>query len=144
MGTILSSKTFFLPKSGCAPFGDVHNWLTNIGNRSEDCLLTIKLETVGKGRQKRKSAVTELSELARNAALDYKGPWEQGEYKFFFLGGKFFWREKEVYLTSSEKLFLFRWLVLGDEVDKSQWYYLRNMRSRLGKDFLADIQKESE
>ena len=57
---------------------------------------------------------------------------------------KFFWKGNEVYITANEALFLYRWLVLHDDLTKLQRYFLRNMRRRLGKDFLTEVQKDVE
>jgi len=124
MGTILSSKGIGAVK---------------------DAYLTLTVETVGKTRQSRKLVAEELPELIRKAVTEEnkESMWVQKEYKFFFSQRQYFWKGKGVYLTAGEELFLFRWLVLDDEAFyNAQWFYLRNLRKRLGKDFLRDIQEE--
>jgi 5-hydroxyisourate hydrolase-like protein (transthyretin family) len=142
MGTILNSKSFLVPKNEYMPLDAVRDWLHSVNTKDEDCLLTVKLEIAGKSKQNKKSATAELLELSCKAALENKEIWSQGEYKFFFVAKQYYWKGEEIYVTPNEALFLFKWLVLNVEVHKYQWYYLRNIRRRLGKDFLLDIQME--
>jgi len=137
MGTILSSKAFEIPKGSIADLTAVDSWIMD--NVKDGCRLVLRVETVGKSRQKRKTAIAELEGLAIDAALEDKDVWQQGEYKFLFAARKYCWKGKEVYLTSGEQLYLFKWLVLKDGTGKYCKFYLCNMRRRLGKEFLADV-----
>jgi len=143
MGTILSSKTIYIPKENNTYYiGDsVSGWINNIDLEGKDCRLVLRLEAVGKSRQKRKAAKEELWRLIEKANHT-NTIWKRGEYRFLFEAKEFCWKKEEIYLTPSEQLFLFKWLVLNEDAYESQWFYLCNMRRRLGKDFLADIQKE--
>jgi hypothetical protein len=65
--------------------------------------------------------------------------WDNFGYRFCFLSRKYYRRGREIYVTANEALFLYRWLVLGDDVCKAQTHYLWNMRRRFGKDFLSEV-----
>jgi hypothetical protein len=102
----------------------------------------ISVKTVGDTRQQKKTALRQLEELiAGSAAGGEKTPavWEQYGYLFKFAERKYFWNGKEIHVTANEALFLYRWLVLKDATCETQMYHLRNMRRRLGKEFLAEV-----
>jgi hypothetical protein len=141
MGMLLDSKSFLISKDDPIPFDDIRYWLVSVNSESRDLLLTVKLETAGKERKGKRSAASELLDLSCKAALENKEIWQQGDYKFFFVGKKYYWKEKEVHLTAGEALFLFKWLVLH-EICYKQMYHLYNMRRRLGGAFLHDVQIE--
>ena len=139
MAVKLSSKTFFVPKSAYMPLDQIKEWFDGIDRKAGDCRLTVTLELLGEERQKKVTAKAELLRLAVDAALENKETWINGEYKFFFAAQKYVWKGRDIYLTASEALFLFRWLVLNDEICGTQLYYLRHMRRRLGQDFLREV-----
>jgi hypothetical protein len=94
----------------------------------------------GKRRQK-KTALRQLEELVVDGIVEDAGRpvvWERHGYRFKFIARKYFWRYEEIHVTADEALFLYRRLVLNDDTSKTQMYYLRNMRRRLGKEFLAE------
>ena len=138
MATILSSKSFFVPAGEFFPHKEVREWLDNLV-RGDDVRMVVRLELAGKTRKKKVNAKTELERFVVDAALEHKDVWTHGDYTFSFWSRQYFWKGEELYLTANEALFLFRWLVLNDEIHKMQRFYVRNMRKRLGKEFLADI-----
>jgi hypothetical protein len=92
-------------------------------------------------RQQKKTAFRQLEELIVDGAVeneDLPAVWEQHGYLFKFIARKYFWNGQKIHITANEALFLYRWLVLKDELCKEQMYYLRNMRRRMGKEFLAE------
>jgi len=137
MATILSSKTFVVSKDANMPRDKIENWFYTI-KRTGDCRLNITLETAGKDRQKKVTARTVLRNLFVGYH-DHEISWIKGDYEFGFATETYYWKGKEIYLTANEQLFLYNWLVLKDEIHKRQRFYLRNMRKRLGKEFLAGI-----
>ena len=139
MATILSSKSFFVDKTAKFPLLFVEEWLNGIDRGTGDLRLTVTLETYGDTRKKKITAKADLESMAIDAVLENKDVWSSGKYEFCFASKKYFWKKQEIYLTANEQLFLFRWLVLKDEIHKRQTFYLRNMRKRLGKEFLSDI-----
>ena len=139
MAVILSSKTFDIPNTTIIPLAVIEDWFEGIDRKLNDCRLTVRLESLGEHRRKKKTAKSELESLAVDASLEGKSIWKDGEYSFDFLRRKYFWKDEDIHITVNEALFLFRWLVLKDEIYKVQWYYLRNIRRRLGPDFLKEV-----
>jgi hypothetical protein len=140
--TVLSSKTFEITEeSDIAHLGGaLFKWLPRpgelIGKR-----ITVSIETAGTGRTQKKTALRQLQELiVDNVAEDEENnaTWKRFGYKFYFMARSYFWDGKEIHVTANEALFLYRWLVLHDDIRNTQRYYLRNMRERLGKNFLAE------
>jgi hypothetical protein len=104
------------------------------------CLLRVTLETAGKDRTRKKTALRQLEELIVDSIK--KGTpvvWENFDCSFRFLAQRYFWHDKEIYVTANEALFLYRWLVLNEDICELQTYYLRNMRRRMGKEFLSEV-----
>jgi hypothetical protein len=143
---VLSSKVFEITEEAdIAAFGgELFKWLPCsgglIGKR-----ITVSIETAGKDRTKKKTALRQLEELiVDNIAEDEDTPvvWAKLGYCFKFMSRKYFWNNTEIHITANEALFLYRWLVLHDDIRNTQRYYLRNMRKRLGKDFLAEEQTD--
>jgi len=135
VATILSSKTFFIPKTADIPVDDIVEWFRNADRKLDDCRLTVTLDRLGVFRQKKKTAKAELKSLT-----DLGGCiWRQGKYCFNFALHDYTWKGDDIHLTIGEQLYLYRWLVLHEEVPAKQRFYLWNMRKRLGTDFLAII-----
>jgi hypothetical protein len=141
MPKTLSSKRFFITKTGTIPLDRIKAWFDGIDRGSEDCALTVSVEAAGNKRTKKKTACRQLEELiADSIAENEETPvvWERYGYLFKFITRKYFWNGEEIHVTANEALFLYRRLVLGDDICRMQTYYLRNMRRRLGKEFLAE------
>jgi len=136
---ILSSKTINILKTQNTYWvkDEVASWLNSINTGNNDCRLVMHLEITGK--QKKKTAKAVLKDLAISASAERKDAWRQGNYEFCFLSQLYFWKGEEIHLTPGEQLFLFKWLVLKDGTGKYCKHFLRNMRRRLGEDFLADV-----
>ena len=144
MATTLSSKIFPIDKAGTVPLKEILDWFESINRENFDIKLEVRLTTSGKQRQGKKAAAKLLRELVAKASVKEDAFWKVGDYAFFFVSKKFYWRDNEIHLTSAEVLFLFRWLVLSEEVLEAQWYILRNIRQRIGKDFLAELNQEEK
>jgi hypothetical protein len=140
VATTLSSKSFFVPKDGLIPWEQIHDWIWNTKQYGKDFRISVTIDYPGEKRQKKATAKAELEAYVANALLEGKSVWKGPGYCFDFFKKLYAWNGESIYITANEALFLFRWLVLDDEVYSTQWFYLRNMRRRLGKDFLADVQ----
>jgi len=136
---ILSSEYFLIPRTGELPIDRINRWYANINRKAGDYRVTVSLESLESGRQKKVSAKAELARLAVDEVLDGKDVWEKDTYRFCFVSRKYWWRNEEIHVTDGEALFLFRRLVLDDSISKSQMYYLQNLRKRLGSDFLKGV-----
>jgi hypothetical protein len=132
---VLSSKRFFIPKASAVSWDDVKEWYDEVDRGTDDCTLVVTLQTTDTKRQQKTTAVEQLEELVS----DREYVWAQYEYRFGFMSRRYFWNNREIHVTASEALFLYRWLVLHDDTCETQTYYLRNMRKRLGKEFLAEV-----
>jgi hypothetical protein len=133
---MLNSKVFGPLESDSLPHG-VSAWLGKALANNKGCRFRLALEIAGGKRQKKFSAVRELESIA----VDGEMSWKQGDYDFWFMSKKYFWKGKEIHLTAGEALFLYHVLVLREEYPR-QAFYWGNMRRRLGKDFLAEIREE--
>jgi hypothetical protein len=133
---VLSSKVFEITEEAdiVALGGKLFKWLPCssdlIGKR-----ITVSIETVGKDRTPKKTAFRQHEELVSDGEF----MWVKYGYRFGFMIRKYWWNNREIYVTAGEALFLYRWLVLHDDVCKIQMYYLRNMRKHLGNKFLAEV-----
>jgi hypothetical protein len=139
---VLSSKIIEIGLE--SPVKAIHAAVLDALPRSEDLWgnrIIITVETLDKQRGKKKSALAQLEELIVDTVENSNTGtiWIQFEYRFCFLSREYFWNDKEIYITTNEALFLYRWLVLHDDTHKAQKYYLYAMRRRLGKNFLAEI-----
>jgi hypothetical protein len=105
----------------------------------QGCRLKLTLETTGKERARKKTVLQEFKKLVEGEEL--VTTWKKHKYCFDFMKRKYFWCGSEVYLTASEELFLYRLLILNDDICKLQTHHLRHMRRRLGKEFLSDETK---
>jgi hypothetical protein len=132
---VLSSKVFEITGEADieALGGKLLEWLPCssdlIGKR-----ITVSIETAGNDRTQKKTAFQELEELVSDGEF----MWVKYGYRFGFMMRKYWWNNREIYVTAGEALFLYRWLVLNDGIRNTQRYYLRNMRKRLGKEFLSE------
>jgi hypothetical protein len=124
-----------VPKHTKLPLNCIEEWLNSF-DRGDDWRIVVRLEAAGTSRLTNDEAAQKLKELVKETGL--QGFVDFG-YSFSFDIKKYYWDAKEIYVTPNEALFLFRWLVLNDEIHRSQWFFLRNMRKRLGKKFLTDI-----
>ena len=144
MATILSSKVIEVADRELTNIAnELTNWLYGFKGEERGCRITVTLEQPNEGRQQKKvTAKKRLDDLIVDAIAEnpaFKTKWKNGFYEFRFIERKYLWRGKEVYITAGEALFLFQWLVLSENVSKLQWYYLQNMRRRLGRDFLREV-----
>jgi hypothetical protein len=138
---VLSSKRFLIPKAFTVSWDCVKEWYDGVDRGLDDCTLVVTLQAMDRKRQQKMTAVRQLQELiVDNIVEDEDTPtvWVQFGYRFGFMARKYFWNDKEIHITANEALFLYRWLVLHDDICKTQMYYLRNMRKRLGNKFLAE------
>jgi hypothetical protein len=139
---MLGSKVFEVSGDGdlTTVRDSLYCWLLSLEDiKGKRIAVSIKL--AGDSRAPKKTALRQLEELiADNAVENGALPvvWERHGYRFKFISRKYFWNDEELYVTANEALFLYRWLVLDDDICKTQRYYLRNMRRRLGKEFLAE------
>jgi hypothetical protein len=139
---VLSSKRFFIPKASTVSWDYVKEWYDGVDRGLDDCRLVVTLQAMDGKRQQKTSAVRQLEELVMDRIdedADTAVVWVQFGYCFSFMARKYFWNDKEIHITANEALFLYRWLVLNDDICKIQRYYLRHMRKRLGKEFLAEV-----
>jgi hypothetical protein len=126
----------------------VTDWLEDLKLSGVDklpgCYVTITVKSPGVDRLTKFTAKAELKDLVVDAALEGKDAWRRKGYSFLFALGTHTWKGETIHLTAGEALYLFKWLVLEDkEYYRTRWYYLRNMRRRLGNEFLADIEMAS-
>jgi hypothetical protein len=100
----------------------------------------VRVTVTTNGREKKKTASRLLDDLIadnlREKPFLYQGC---GAYRFNFAKRSFFWRDRELHITANEALFLYRWLILNDGSRSVQSHFLRNMRRRLGTEFLAEV-----
>jgi hypothetical protein len=138
--TTLSSKRFFIPKAFTVSWDDVKAWYDGVDRGVDDCTLVVTLQA-HRGRSQKQTAVRELEELTTKNIREEKWhvTWEEHGYKFLFYSRQYFWNGREIYVTANEALFLYRWLILHDDTCEVQTHYLRNMRQRFGKTFLAEV-----
>ena len=141
MATILNSKLIQAgEKSFARTVEEFEEWYGKILEDGRACYITLQRVLLDEERQKKNTAWSELDVLvADRLAEDKLATWANGMYWFNFATRKYEWNHKSIYMTASEALFLFRWLVLDDEVHKVQWYFLHNMRKRLGESFLREV-----
>lgn len=64
----------------------------------------------------------------------------KGDYEFHFDTGNFVWKGKPIYLSEANKKYLAEWLLKGNK-DNNKRMSLYNMRTRLGKDFLREVDR---
>lgn len=143
MAVTLNSKRFHVSKNELMPVNEIRDWLMNVNRRGKDCHVVVTLELPNERRRRKKTVKAELEALAVDMALIKKKPeWKNGDYCFDFLWKKYTWKGEEIHITANEALFLFRWLVLKDEISKTQMQFLRNMRRehRLGNNFLKEVE----
>jgi hypothetical protein len=112
----------------------VKEWYDGVDRGLDDCTLVVTLQAMDGKRRQKKTAAQQLEELAAGG----ESMWTEYEYRFGFMARKYFWNGKEIHITANEALFLYRWLVLSDDICEMQTYYLWNMRRRLGKEFLTE------
>jgi hypothetical protein len=103
---------------------------------------TVEVHLYASGRLKKRDAHEIIHRLIGERGIKEAGcNWEHGPYNFLFstenVWHRFFRDGKTVHITAAEGLFLFRRLILEEASDR---YVLYNMRRRLGKDFLKDIE----
>ena len=145
MATILSSKSFTVPKNAYMPRNEIEEWFYSIDRGTVDLRLTVTLEDCSNTRKKKSTALGELNKLLIGSTGKVNHTYKYKQiYNFDFNAHKYTWNGKEIYLTANEQLFLYCWLVLRSEISKRQTFYLRNMRRRLGKEFLTGLEKARE
>jgi hypothetical protein len=137
---VLSSEQFIIPAGSTIPLDAIKKWWDNAGCGLNGCRLILTAEATS--RQRKMSAARQLEELIVDNVVEDGNDcaiWKRFEYNFCFLAQKYLWNNEEIYITVNEALFLYRWLMLHDDIYKAQMYYLGNMRKRLGKAFLAEV-----
>jgi hypothetical protein len=139
MAKTLSSKRFFIPAAASLIPPDVEAWFESADRGKEDCTLVVTLQTAGEARQQKMTARRQLEELIVNEDTDTSTAWVRFGYIFGFMTRTYLWKNEEIYVTAGEALFLYRWLVLDDDTHRMQRYYLRHLRKRFGKEFLAEV-----
>lgn len=65
---------------------------------------------------------------------------DKGKYRFDFEKSLFWYKGNQIYLTESNKKYLALWLLQGKK-DNNKRALLYEMRKRLGKDFLSDVDR---
>jgi hypothetical protein len=137
MALCVAKKVFLWSGTAEAPVKDVEEFLSGVWQYGQE--IEVRLYTPG--RMKKGDAREALREAFKKQPCD----WEHGEYNFIFSPEaswhRFFWRGRQTHLTAAESLSLFRRLILGEPSDG---YVLRNIRRRLGKEFLADVEAVRE
>jgi hypothetical protein len=78
-----------------------------------------------------------LSEIISNCNMQ---SYCHGDYDFRFDKNVYKYKDREIYLPESVKRFLAEWL-LGGHKDNSKRSILFNLRQKLGKEFLADVDR---
>jgi len=143
MATILSSKTFLALKDEGAPRDEILDWLFINGLQDRDCAIEIQIKTLDKGRMRKTSAKDALKKLML-AYHDENFSWGWMDYEFYFGQSRYLWKGKQLHVTPSEALFLFRWLALADaDIYRLEQFHLTHMRQKFGKDFLTDFKFEA-
>jgi hypothetical protein len=139
----LSSKLFDIAENGdlntlCDAF---YRWLLSFGDL-EGKRIAVSIKTIKDRRAQKKTALRQLEETIVASVRENRDTpvvWENFGYYFCFIERKYYWHDREIHVTANEALFLYRWLVLNAGIHKTQVYYLRNMRRRLGKAFLSEV-----
>jgi len=158
MGVVLSTKKIELSRNEALDTESIAAWFNSIDRKNEEVFLLLSLEISGKGRRKKTSAKDELKALMPDVKIklwrkrmespedvaEGDAEWQDGDYAFNFTMGQYFWGEKELYITPSEELFLYRWLVLNEDIVRLQKFYLYNMRKKFGKGFLKEYESKKE
>jgi hypothetical protein len=144
MATTLYFKIFDISENGDLTVlrDELYHWFSAFGPLNGR-RVAVRVETVGNTCAQKKTALRQLEELIVDSAVEDGGTtlvWEQSGYRFRFVARHYCWNGKEIHITANEALFLYRWLVRDEDICKTQMYYLRNMRRRLGKEFLEEIQ----
>lgn len=67
----------------------------------------------------------------------------EGNYNFNFDLNQFKYKDKEIYLSDKDKIYLAKWLLKGNR-DSNKRVTLCNLRKKFGKDFLKDIDRYGE
>jgi hypothetical protein len=140
----LSSKRFFIPKKTAISLDQIKEWLNSVDCGLDDRILTVTLQAIDEKHQQDKTSLQRLEELITDNAVANEGLpviWVRHGYQFNFTTGEYFWDYKKVHVTADEALFLYRWLVLNDDICRIRMYHLRNMHRRLGKEFLSEMVK---
>ena len=140
MATILDSKEFDVSWLHGVDFEKVKEWIDSIDFGREDCILKIMFTRGGRITRNKKSFTKGKLDflLSKENAVKV---WRKPNYNFDFVKRKFLWKGKVQHITSGEALCLYRWLVLNETPDREQYFFLYNMRRRLGTEFLSEIEK---
>ena len=136
MATILSSKTFHVDCNGDLQIDEIKKWFDSIDRQKNNCVLTMTAKTKDNSRSKKRKSFETLSVLTSEAN---KKTYDKYGYFFYFPGNRFVWNNKDIYLTAGQALFLYRWLVLGEDVLAVEKYHLNHLRKKFGKDFLKEV-----
>jgi hypothetical protein len=135
--TVLSSKTFRSDADDFMRY--IREYIDRFtGNGVIE--IDVAIRRAGEARQRKKTATRQLGDLIADSPSELPLRFAEYGYEFNFLTRKFFWHGEEIHITANEALFLYRWVVLMDDnIRNVQRHFLRNMRRRLGKEFLAEV-----
>jgi hypothetical protein len=130
---VYDTKVIQIPMAAQS-FPDVNAWFRET-RRGKDVEVEIIVRSPGRtGRMTKREQESEF-----NAIFDAaRGVWKEGDYDFNFLYREFFWRGKRITLSLGEMILLYRTLILKEVFIYMNRYFIVNMRTRLGKDFLRD------
>jgi hypothetical protein len=133
MASILNFKTLHAKQEGFVQ--DIQSFLLPYVAK-DDIEVDIIIKSTNNERQNKRIAQQMLEQEVKGSAVSV---WKQGDYEFRFTENTFFWKGLRVYITASEKLFLYRWIT-RNKIAQEQLYYLSNLRKRLGVEFLRDTE----
>lgn len=77
------------------------------------------------------------------SVLSYaESPVFEGEHYYFdFTSGNYKYNGNDIYLSPAEEMVIAKWLLIGEK-DKDKMSYISRLRSKLGKEFLSDINED--
>jgi hypothetical protein len=138
---MLSSKEFTLDDISLIP-----DWVKERIDviRADNENLPVTITIMAKGRGRKQTAKRQLEAMALDAFLEKKSIWANCSYHFDFLNHKYFWDKKEIHITANEELYLFHRLVSNDEIHKLQSHFIHDIRKRLGKNFLKELENDGQ
>lgn len=129
MSAILGKKDFTIDGSTGV---EILDFILSCSTTGDE--IRIIIQKAGEDRQKKTTAKALLNDAVAGNDVFYTAD----GYDFNFHNKVYRWKEKRVHITASEALFLYRWLVLNEQ-DRSQMYYIYNIRKRYGKEFLQEV-----
>jgi hypothetical protein len=104
---------------------------------SRQVIIKISVESIERERKGKGKDFLKERFKGKNIT-DKEGVWVQGDYAFYFIENVYKWKGEAVHLSANEAAYLYKCLMLKEN-GKPCWYYMRNIRSRLGKEFLREV-----